>query len=279
MKTVILCGGLGTRLGEETHLRPKPMVSVGPHPILWHILKSYSRYDFNDFILALGYRSADIKNYFLNYHLLHSNLSIDLSVGSVEPLTAPGERWKLSLIDTGETTLTAGRLLQLKDFLKGEKTFMLTYGDGLSDIDTRALIESHKSHGRVATMTVVRPPGRFGNVCFADGEVQQFVEKPESDNHWINGGFFVFSSKIFDYLGDGSQMLEKGPLENLVGDRQLMVYQHQGFWQCMDNLKDKQLLNEIYASGNPPWLAPISQMSATKGERRVLARKRIGISR
>ncbi len=172
----------------------------------------------------------------------------------MEPLSAPREQWKVTLIDTGETTLTAGRLLQLKDVLKEEAIFMLTYGDGVSDVDVRALLQFHKSHGKVATMTVVRPPGRFGNVCFTKGEVHQFVEKPESDNHWINGGFFVFNSKIFDYLGDGSQMLEKAPLENLVKDRQLMAFQHKGFWQCMDTQKDKEFLNEVFRKGNPPWL-------------------------
>jgi glucose-1-phosphate cytidylyltransferase len=262
MKTVILCGGLGTRLGEETRLIPKPMVSVGPYPILWHLLKSYSRFGFDDFVLALGYRAADIKNYFLNYALAQSDLAIDLGVGSVEPLNQPSEAWRLKLIDTGLNTLTAGRLLKLKDHLKSEPTFMLTYGDGLSNVDLNALLAFHRSHGKIATMTVVRPPGQFGNVDFTGNQVREFVEKPVADNRWINGGFFVFEAKIFDFLGDGKSMLEKFPLESLVRARELMAFRHEGFWQCMDTQKDKALLNEIYDKGRPPWLEPVPSINA-----------------
>jgi glucose-1-phosphate cytidylyltransferase len=262
LKAVILCGGQGTRLGEETLVRPKPLVTVGNHPILWHILKSYSRFQINDFVLALGYKGEDIKNYFLNYSLIQGNFTVDIGRSLVQPLEEPKENWKVSLIDTGVDTLTSGRLLRLRDFLKSESTFFLTYGDGLANIDIESLLKFHRSHGKIATMTVVRPPGQFGNVCFEAGEVSRFVEKPSEDNRWINGGFFVFESKIFDYLGNGSSMLETAPLLALVRDRQLMAYRHEGFWQCMDTQKDKALLNELYKKGNPPWLLNAESNSA-----------------
>ena len=222
-------------------------------------------------MLALGYRGIDIKNYFLNYYLSQGDLKVDLRVGSAEPLSAPNEDWKITLVETGATTLTAGRLLRLRDHLREEPIFMLTYGDGLSDVDVRALLEFHRSHGRIATMTVVRPPGRFGNVCFKDGRVEQFIEKPDSGEQWINGGFFVFSPRVFDYLGDGSEMLETTPLNNLVKDGQLMAFQHHGFWQCMDTLREKEFLNEIAAKGNPPWL------KAPEKKPRSETRKLVGV--
>lgn len=254
MKTVILCGGLGTRLSEETVLKPKPMVEIGSKPILWHIMKIYERYAYDRFILALGYKGEIIKDYFLNYHARQSDFSVNLADGSVQFMGRRAENWSVSLHDTGATTMTGGRLLRLKDKLDGDDTFMLTYGDGVSDVDIKSLVAFHKSHGKIATVTAVRPPVRFGELVISDGRVTQFQEKPQAGEGWINGGFFVFNKKIFDYISGDSIMLEREPLEKLAQHGELMAFHHQGYWQCMDTVRDKQTLEEYWNKGNPPWL-------------------------
>tara|TARA_B100000795_G_C22806749_1_gene445504 strand:+ start:9923 stop:10690 length:768 start_codon:yes stop_codon:yes gene_type:complete len=255
MKVVILCGGLGTRLSEETVLKPKPMVEIGSRPILWHIMKIYEKFGFDDFVLPLGYKGDFIKNYFLNYKTINSDFEIDLGSGDINNYKSSDEKWKISLIDTGKHTLTGGRLLRLKDRLN--ETFMMTYGDGVCDVDINRLLEFHKSHGKVATVTAVRPQARFGGLEIIDNKVKSFIEKPESNNSnesWINGGFFIFNTEIFDYLDDDMTILERSPLETLAQEGQLMTYQHNGFWQCMDTIRDKDYLNELVVKGDSPWL-------------------------
>ena len=254
MKIIILCGGLGTRLAEETTVKPKPMVEIGGKPILWHIMKIYEKYAFSDFILALGYKGEVIKDYFLDYHKLQNDIVINFKNNSVEYINPTSENWKVSLIDTGPNTMTGGRLLRLKEVLKNEETFMLTYGDGVSDIDISKLLEFHNSHGKVATITAVTPSARFGGINIKNGNVVNFKEKPNSGEGLINGGFFVFQRKIFDYISDDSTMLEHAPLENLVKDNQLMAYVHDGFWQCMDTIRDKEVLQKKWEQGNASWL-------------------------
>ena len=251
MKTVILCGGLGTRLSEETQVRPKPMVEVGGRPILWHIMKIYERHGFNDFLLALGYKGEVIKDYFLNYHARQSNLTVELKTGQVTYSDPTAEDWRVSMIDTGANSMTGGRLLRLKGQLA--ETFMLTYGDGVSDVDIPALVAFHRSHGRLATVTAVRPPARFGDLIIEDGQVRRFQEKPQAGSGWINGGFFVFEPGVFDFLADDSTILERAPLERLAQENQLMTYQHDGYWQSMDTLRDKAALEEQWATGRAPW--------------------------
>lgn len=254
MKTVILCGGLGTRLSEETQLKPKPMVEIGGRPILWHIMKVYERHGLNDFMLALGYKGEVIKDYFINYHARQSDLTVHLKNGNLEYSNPTSEDWHVSLIDTGAMSMTGGRLLRLKPHLLDTGTFMLTYGDGVSDVDISSLIKFHKSHGKIATVTAVRPSARFGGMHIGDGKVHDFKEKPQSGEGWINGGFFVFESEVFDYLSDDKTILEQSPLENLVNDDQLMAYEHFGYWQCMDTIRDRDALQELWQSGNSPWL-------------------------
>jgi glucose-1-phosphate cytidylyltransferase len=253
MKTVILCGGLGTRLSEETQVKPKPMVEIGCRPMLWHVMKIYERYGFNNFTLALGYKGEVIKDYFLNYHARLSDLTIHLKNGQVDYSNPTAEDWQVSLIDTGTDTMTGGRLLRLKHHLQSSDTFMLTYGDGVSDINIPALLSFHRTHGRLATVTAVRPSARFGGIHVGDGQVLSFKEKPQSGEGWINGGFFVFEPAIFDYLTDDSTVLEQTPLENLVRDEQLMAYEHTGYWQCMDTIRDRDALQELWVSGHAPW--------------------------
>jgi glucose-1-phosphate cytidylyltransferase len=255
MKTIILCGGLGTRLSEETSLRPKPMVEIGGKPILWHIMKMYSTFGFSDFVLALGYKGDYIKDYFLNYHSRMSDFKVMLKSGQINFTNPYSEDWIISLIDTGSLTLTGGRLLRLKNELKNEHTFMLTYGDGLSNVNIAKLIEFHNSHGKIATVTSVRPPARFGGMEIKDHKVINFEEKPQSGEGWINGGFFVFNNKIFDYLENDSTILEREPLENLAKDGELMAFEHSDFWQSMDTLRDKDLLQKIWDSGKAPWIS------------------------
>jgi glucose-1-phosphate cytidylyltransferase len=253
MKTIILAGGLGTRLSEETVQKPKPMVEIGPEPILWHIMNIYSHYGFKEFVLALGYKGEIIKNYFINYRQHKSDLSIDLNTGKVTAGDNSVKDWTVDLINTGQNTLTGGRLLRLADMLKTE-TFMLTYGDGIADIDVGKLLQFHKSHKKIATVTAVRPVARFGGMAFDGDKVIEFKEKPQTGEGWINGGFFVFNPGIFDYLKQGDEtVLEGDPLENLVKDNQLMAYKHEGFWQCMDTLRDKQHLDSMWVSGKAPW--------------------------
>ncbi len=253
MKTVILCGGLGTRLSEETHLKPKPMVEIGGHPILWHIMKIYERHGLTDFVLALGYKGDVIKDYFLNYHARLSDLTVQLKSGQVDYENPTAEDWSVSLIDTGSNTMTGGRLLRLKQHLVSSGTFMLTYGDGVSNVDLTALMAFHRSHGRTATVTAVRPPVRFGELSIEKNRVTKFQEKPQAGEGWINGGFFVFESSIFDFITDDSTLLEREPLERLAEKGELMVYHHQGYWQCMDTLRDKTTLDDLWVSGKAPW--------------------------
>jgi glucose-1-phosphate cytidylyltransferase len=254
MRTIILCGGLGTRLSEETQVKPKPMVEIGGRPILWHVMKTYERHGFNDFVLALGYKGEAIKDYFLNYHARLSDLTVQLKSGQVDYSNPTAEDWRVSLIDTGANTMTGGRLLRLKRYLKPHGTFMLTYGDGVSDVDITALLAFHRAHGKLATVTAVRPSARFGGMRIGDGKVLDFKEKPQSGEGWINGGFFVFEPDIFDYLADDATVLEQSPLENLVRDEKLRAFEHSGYWQCMDTIRDRDALQSLWKSGNAPWL-------------------------
>ena len=253
MKTVILAGGMGSRLSEETVVRPKPMVEIGGNPILWHIMNIYSAFGLNEFIIALGYKGKSIKEYFLNFYALNNDISIDLSCGKQVIHEGNQPNWKLHLIDTGLTTQTGGRIKRLKGWLEKDETFMLTYGDGVADIDIRALLEFHRSHGKLATMTIVRPPARFGAVSLHKSQISQFNEKPQTLEGWINGGFFVLNRKVLDYVENDETSWEKAPLEKLAREGQLMAYQHEGFWQPMDTLRDRRSLEKLWASGQAPW--------------------------
>jgi glucose-1-phosphate cytidylyltransferase len=253
MKTVILCGGLGTRLSEETQIKPKPMVEIGGKPILYHVMKLYEKSGFKDFVLALGYKGEIIKDHFLNYHSRTSDFTVNLASGKVEFKNPTAENWNVSLIDTGASSLTGGRLLRLKGLLKNE-TFMLTYGDGVCDVNIESLVKFHKKHGKIATVTSVRPPARFGGMKIINHEVLDFKEKPQSGEGWINGGFFVFEPEVFKYLRDDFTILEKSPLEQLAKDGELMAFEHKGYWQCMDTIRDKDNLQELWDSGNAPWI-------------------------
>ena len=252
MKTVLLAGGRGTRISEETVARPKPMIEIGGKPILWHIMKSYAHHGIDEFVIACGYKGELIKHYFLNFNLFHNDYRVNLRDGQRELLNASDTSWDVSVIDTGLDTLTGGRLLRLRQWLDGG-TFMLTYGDGLSDVDIQALLAFHRAHGKVATVTAVRPPARFGALDIRNGKVERFAEKPLTESGWINGGFFVFEQGIFDYLEGDHSTLEHEPLEKLVGDGQLMAFTHDGFWQPMDTLRDKQAIEALWARGDAPW--------------------------
>lgn len=252
MKVVILAGGLGTRLAEETEVRPKPMVEVGGQPILWHIMKHYAHYGFNEFYVALGYKGDVIKHYFLDYNALSSNMTISLKSGKVEVIDAACEDWVVHLIDTGPQTSTGGRIKRLQQWLQDD-TFMVTYGDGVSNVDLDNLVRFHKEHGCTGTVTAVRPPARFGGLIFEGDRVADFTEKPQAGEGWINGGFQVFEPAVFDYLHDDRSILETDALEQLAVDRQLMAYRHGDFWQCMDTLRDKHRLEEYWQSGQAPW--------------------------
>jgi glucose-1-phosphate cytidylyltransferase len=229
------------------------MVNIGQRPILWHILKIYSCYGFEDFVLALGYKGEIIKQYFTNYHLMTSNITAKLSNGNVETLNNGSEDWTVRMIDTGNESMTGGRLLRLKELLHAEDTFMLTYGDGVTNLDIRKLIDFHKHHGKLATVTAVRPPSRFGAMVLEGEKVSEFAEKPQAAEGWISGGFFVFETGIFNYLKDDATILEKEPLENLARDGHLMAYRHHDFWMCMDTLRDKKALESMWKQGNAPW--------------------------
>lgn len=255
MKVIILCGGLGTRLAEETHIKPKPMVEIGGRPILWHIMQLFEQHGITDFNLALGYKGEVIKDYFMNYHSYLSDMTVHLKTGKIEYSNSTVEDWNVSMIDTGPNTMTGGRLLRFKQYCKNiNEPFMLTYGDGVSDVDITALLKYHRSHGKIATVTAVRPSARFGGMHIGEGQVINFEEKPQSGEGWINGGFFVFEPAIFDYLDDDSTILEKFPLENLVRDKQLMAYQHSGYWQCMDTIRDRDALQKLWDGGSAPWI-------------------------
>ena len=253
MKVGILAGGFGTRLAEETEVRPKPMIEIGGNPILWHIMKLYDVYGHTDFVVALGYKGEYIKRYMVDFSSLSGNLSVSTLSGTVRCQT--GEQtpdWQLELIDTGGQTNTGGRIKRLQPYM-GNETFMLTWGDGVSDINLDKLLDFHRSHGKLVTLTAVRPPARFGALEISDGRIEQFTEKPQIGEGWINGAFFVCEPGVFDYIEGDATLFEKEPLEALAKDGQLMAYQHTGFWQCMDTLRDKYLLNSLWDSGQAPW--------------------------
>ncbi|MDX1919467.1 MAG: glucose-1-phosphate cytidylyltransferase [Candidatus Caenarcaniphilales bacterium] len=253
MKTVILAGGLGTRISEETDLKPKPMVEIGGLPILWHIMKIYSSYGFNDFVICLGYKGYVIKEYFANYFLHMTDLMIDIERNKVEALSNKAEPWKITLIDTGLNTLTGGRIKRIQKYVNNE-TFFLTYGDGLSDVNINELLSFHKSHGCALTVTAVQPPGRFGIMNVSDNlRVKNFQEKLKGDGTWCNGGFFVCEPKIFDEIHDDETIWERQPLESLAGKNELLAFKHNGFWQPMDTLRDKIYLENLWKSGKAPW--------------------------
>lgn len=252
MKVVILAGGLGTRLAEETEVKPKPMVEIGEQPILWHIMRSYARHGFKDFFLALGYKGEIIKRYFLDHYTLGGSLRVNLASGLVEDIEKDTEDWTVHLMDTGQMTQTGGRIKRLEPWLKDE-TFMATYGDGVCDVSLQKVLDFHRAHGKIATLTAVRPPSRFGGLVFEGDMVREFSEKPQIGEGWINGGYMVLEPQVFDYLaGDGST-LEIDGLERLAADHQLAAYRHEGFWQCMDTLREKKLLESLWQSGKAPW--------------------------
>ena len=254
MKAVILAGGLGTRLSEETNLRPKPMIEIGGRPILWHIMKTYSAHGVNDFVICCGYKGYMIKEYFANYFLHTSDITLRMADNSMEVHQSKAEPWTVTLDDTGADTQTGGRLRRVKEFVKEEKAFCFTYGDGVSDIDISALIQFHHNHGRPATVTATRPPGRYGAIKFGkDKIVDKFEEKPEGDGSWINGGFFILHPQVIERIAGDATSWEGGPLVGLAKDRQLSVYKHEGFWQPMDTLREKNQLNLLWENGRAPW--------------------------
>lgn len=253
MKVVLLAGGFGTRLAEYTDLIPKPMVTIGEKPILWHIMNLYSKFGHKDFFIALGYKSEVIKDFFLNYKVLNSDFEIDLKSGDLNIFSTDTIDWKVNLVSTGEYTMTGGRLKRMKNYI-GDESFLLTYGDGLSNVNINDLIKFHKSHGKLVTITAVRPAARFGELEIINNNVKNFKEKPQLHQGWINGGFFVIEPEFFNYLDDDSTVLEQSPLEKLAADGQLMAYLHDGFWQCMDTKRDRDMLQELLISGNAPWL-------------------------
>jgi glucose-1-phosphate cytidylyltransferase len=253
MKAVILAGGFGTRLSEETALRPKPMVEIGDKPILWHIMNIYAAQGIHEFIIALGYKGDVIKNYFLNFGTTNSDISLDLATGRTTIHDNGCPPWKVHLVDTGLQTQTGGRLKRLAKWLQPEKTFCFTYGDGLADIDLGALVRFHRSHGKPATVTTVRSPARFGRIGFKGDEVSEFFEKPESGEGWINGGFFVLNSDVLDVIDDDDTVWEQDCVERLTRAGSLMGYRHYGFWSCMDTLKEKNVLEQLWQSGKAPW--------------------------
>lgn len=253
MKVVILAGGLGTRFAEETEIRPKPMIEIGGYPILWHIMKIYAAHGFNEFFVALGYKGEFIKRYFLDYHALSGSMTVNLANGKTEVRDGDcREDWTVHLMDTGATSQTGGRVKRLESYLRGE-TFMVTYGDGVCDVNIKELLAFHKSHGKLATITAVRPPARFGELLFNEDDTVNFSEKPQTHAGWINGGFIVFEPEVLDYLTGDESIMEYDALERLAEKGQLVAFRHPGFWQCMDALRDKRLLEAEWQSGNPPW--------------------------
>ena len=252
MKVIILAGGFGTRLSEYTEDIPKPMVTVGGKPILWHIMKTYAKFNHKDFYLALGYKAEMIKEYFLNYRSLNADFSVDLSTGSIEPYQLDDVDWKVTLANTGLKTMTGGRVKRLKSFI-GNEPFMLTYGDGVSDIDLDALLKFHKSHGKMVTVSAVHPVARFGELNIEDQKVVTFQEKPQITQGWINGGYFIIEPSFFDLIDNDDTILEREPLERAAELGELMAYHHDGFWQCMDTKRDRESLEELWAAGNAPW--------------------------
>ena len=251
MKAVILAGGLGTRISEESTVRPKPMIEIGGKPILWHILKMYSSHGINEFVICCGYRGYVIKEYFANYFLHMSDVTIDMKDNSIEVLHKKAEPWKVTLVDTGEVTQTGGRLKRVADYLNSD--FCMTYGDGVGSVDISASIAFHRKHGKLATMTAVQPPGRFGALELNGTSVKSFIEKPHGDGGWINGGFFVLSPKVLELIDGDETFWEGGPIESLASRGQLEAFFHSGFWRPMDTLRDKTMLEDLWASGNAPW--------------------------
>ena len=252
MKVVILAGGLGSRIREETVSKPKPMIEIGNMPILWHIMQIYSQYGFNEFVIALGYKGETIKQFFLNYFYIRNNLTISLTDGKIKVHDGSKENWNIHLVDTGLKTQTGGRLKKLADWI-GNETFMMTYGDGLSNVNIDELLKTHKRNGKLATVTAVRPPSRFGGLEIQGEKVNHFTEKPQIGEGWINGGFFVLEPEVLRYIDDELTPFEKTPLERLAEDNQLAVHCHDGFWQCMDTLRDLEILESFWSKGEVPW--------------------------
>jgi glucose-1-phosphate cytidylyltransferase len=253
MKTVILAGGLGTRISEESQFKPKPMIEIGGRPILWHIMKLYSAHGFNDFIVCLGYRGYVVKEYFANYVLHNADLTVDLARGAIEYHATNHEPWRVTLVETGSETMTGGRLKRVAKYLEPDQPFFMTYGDGVADVDLTALAAFHRGHGKAATITAVAPPGRFGALEIHEGRVDRFAEKPPGDQGLINGGFFVLNPSVLDRIEGDPTIWEREPLEGLAADGQLMAYRHDGFWAAMDTLRDKNILEGLWASGEAPW--------------------------
>jgi glucose-1-phosphate cytidylyltransferase len=253
MKAVILAGGLGTRISEETHTKPKPMIEIGGKPILWHILKMYSAHGINEFIICCGYKGYIIKEYFANYFLHMSDVTFDMQKNEMQVHQRNAEPWKVTLVDTGEDTLTGGRLKRVESYLKDEEAFCFTYGDGVADVDISALVSFHQKHGKLATVTAVQPPGRYGALTLDNQSVKGFSEKPKGDGGKINGGFFVLSPKCLKYVADDQSSWEGAPLMRIAAEEQLMAFEHEGFWQPMDTLREKNLLESLWESGKAPW--------------------------
>lgn len=255
MKVVILAGGYGTRISEESHMKPKPMIEIGERPILWHIMKIYTTYGFNDFVICLGYKGYCIKEYFANYFLHESDVTFDfLNQNQISIHSNKAEPWKVTLVNTGLDTMTGGRVKRIQSYI-GNEPFMLTYGDGVSDVNISDLVAYHKKHGKLATVTATQPKGRFGSLNLSyEGQVEEFHEKPQGDGSWINAGFFVMQPEVFDYIQDDRTVLEGDPLEELSRDKQIMAYRHKGFWQPMDTMRDKMLLDELWGTGKAPWM-------------------------
>lgn len=251
MKAVILAGGMGTRISEESHLRPKPMIEIGGRPILWHIMKIYGAHGITDFVICCGYKGYVIKEYFANYFLHMSDVTFDMADNRMEVHQGKAEPWRVTLVDTGETTMTGGRLKRVADYL--DDTFCLTYGDGVADVDITALVGHHKAHGRAATVTAIQPPARYGALDISDGRVERFLEKPAGDGQWINGGFFVCETSVIKRVDGDAMPFEAEPLEGLARDGELSVYQHPGFWAAMDTLRDKRHLEDLWDKGRAPW--------------------------
>ena len=254
MKVVILAGGFGSRISEESHLKPKPMIEIGGRPILWHIMKGYSFHGFDDFVICLGYKGYCIKEYFAHYFLHEADVTFDFTASNQQIIhTHHAEPWKVTLVDTGLHSMTGGRVKRIRQYV-GDEPFMLTYGDGVGDVDLRRLVAFHQAHGKLATITSVQPDGRFGSLQLADGDVVEgFQEKPQGDGGWINGGFFVLQPQVFDYIDGDATVFEREPLENLARDRQLVAHKHYGFWKPMDTLRDKDQLEALWQSGRAPW--------------------------
>lgn len=254
MKTVILAGGKGSRISEESVLKPKPMVEIGDRPILWHIMKIYSTYGYHDFIICCGYKGHMIKDYFIHYYMYQSDATFSLLDRSREYHNSAAEPWQVTLANTGLETLTAGRILQIRDYIGEDESFMLTYGDGVADIDIPALLAFHREHGKIATITTTQPAGRFGAIKISeDGSIENFKEKARKDQSWVNAGFMVLNREAFDYLGDGSEMLEASPFERMAQDGQMAAYRHSGFWSPMDTVHDRAYLEGLWSRGEAPW--------------------------